>query len=776
MFILPLPAVALAALIGVGSVCLFPVLPNINKVYLIFSLALLLLGCQRNFFVSYICAIAIFFSFMAYEVNCYSKKQLSLELEGQKITVVGTIASIVINSTNTQQTFLFKVNKVDAVTSNWHLPALLKITWNNSTAPKLWPGDTWRLKIKVNKVRNYANPGSYDMQRYYWSQRISGRGYILANSNTELLQRNQFAYPLHSLRQQLKIMLDTILDDDKFTMLIQALTIGLKANLSTTDALVLQDTGTMHLMSVSGLHIGMLSAFCFMSIKLIYYLMPRLMGRFSRVWLGAILALLLSIFYAGLAGFAVATQRAIIMLAAFLSGIVFKRQTSSTHNYSLALLCVLLIDPFVVLGMGFWFSFIAVAGLLFIRRQQKINTKIQKFWRWYRPQIVLTLVLLPLTVLFFSKNSLVAPLANAIAIPWVSGLILPICLCAVFLLPIWPSFSSLLLKMALKSFTGLWFILSKLATLPVYTWCPPTSNLLLIIMLALLGVVWLYLPRGLPSKYWGILNLLAMFFVPVKTIPYGQASFTVLDVGQGLASVIQTQTHVLVYDTGAKLRNGFDLGLNIVVPYLQTKGIKKIDLLMISHADNDHVGGALGILSKINTNNILASDLTVLPGFKSSLCKSGQEWQWDGVYFKVLHPAIEDYRGSTKRNNYSCVLMVQAGTRKVILTGDIEKQGEKQIIARYGADLQADVMLVPHHGSKTSSSDEFLQTIQPQYAVIPVGYKNQYGHPKAEVMQRYSAMGIKVLRTDLDGAVNFQLSENLKVDCYRHNIKYFWLR
>ncbi len=235
---------------------------------------------------------------------------------------------------------------------------------------------------------------------------------------------------------------------------------------------------------------------------------------------------------------------------------------------------------------------------------------------------------------------------------------------------------------------------------------------------------------------------------------------------------MRTQNHVLVYDTGAKLQDNFDLGTRVVVPYLHNVGIKKIDALMISHGDNDHVGGAPGLLRSINANVVITSDDQTLSEFNPGLCIAGQQWEWDGVQFTVLHPDAEEvYK---KRNDRSCVLMVQAGDHKALLTGDIEKRSEKQLVARYGNELQADLMLVPHHGSKTSSSAEFLQTVNPKYALIPVGYKNQYGHPKEPVLQRYRDMNIAVLRTEYDGAINFRLGAELLPECYRRAQKGFW--
>lgn len=399
--------------------------------------------------------------------------------------------------------------------------------------------------------------------------------------------------------------------------------------------------------------------------------------------------------------------------------------------------------------------------------------QLHKIIFWLKPQIVIALALLPISLLFFSKSSLIGPLANMLAIPWVSFAVLPFCLGAVFILPLLPNLGILLLKIAESNFAFLWPILAKISILPTYNWHLPEKNLWLIILFALLGAAWLFIPRGLPGRWWGIFGLVPILCVQTSAIPLGQAEFTLLDVGQGLATVVRTQNHVLVYDTGAKLNANFDLGTRVVAPYLQSVGTKQIDALIISHSDNDHIGGAKGLLKKIAANSVITNDQKNLVDHNPKLCQAGQEWEWDGVVFTVLHPSLDV--ANKKRNDQSCVLMVQAGKHKALLTGDIEKRSEKQLIQRYGQKLQSDLMLVPHHGSKTSSSLEFLQTVQPKYALIPVGYKNQYGHPKEPVLQRYREMNIAILRTEYDGAISFRLGGDLHPHCYRREKKAFWL-
>lgn len=700
---------------------------------------------------------------MAFNIHQHLTHALPLELEGQKVTIIGTISSVVEDSKKPKSKFILDVSKVGNNQYTWYLPAKIQLSWD-AAGSKLQTGDTWQFKVKLKRPRNYANPGSFDTEKYFFQQRVVALGYVVAGAENHLLQQNVLYRPINLLRQRLLQIMRASLKTHNFGEVITALVLGSKGAMPEEHSAILQNTGTIHLLAISGLHIGLLASMCFVLVKFLWRLMPVRWMILPAPMVAACAAILLSGMYALMAGFSVATQRALIMVVVFLSGIILKRKISSIYSFSLALILVLLWDPFAILSVGFWFSFGAVALLMYAMRSRR---------DWLRPQLILACGLLPLNAMFFAKHSLIGPIANSIAIPWVGVAVLPLSLLAVLLLPLLPSVSTVCWQIAAKNFAFLWPLLTKLSYIPTLTWQLPLQNFGFSIFTSLLGTLWLFMPRGLPGRWWGMFGFVPLLFVFPQQVPYGQAEFTLLDVGQGLAAVVRTQQHVLVYDTGAKLNSEFDLGSRVVAPFLQTKGVRKIDTLMISHGDNDHIGGARGLLNKFSAQTIVTSDAQDLAEYQPMQCRAGQQWAWDGVHFTVLHPQVDIY--NKKRNDHSCVLLVQAGNQKLLLTGDIEKHSERQLIAHYGEDLQADIMLVPHHGSKTSSSAEFLQTVRPKYALIPVGYKNQYGHPKEPVLQRYREQNIAVLRTEHDGAISFRLGGDLKPSCFRRTQHGFWL-
>lgn len=758
-----LPITALALLGGICCTMFLPQMPSLAWMYVIIAACCTLLFVQPNHPLRIIAIAGLGLSLMVFHFHQHQSHALPAKIDREKITVIGTISSVVEDSKKPKSKFIFEIKNIEGKDYGWKLPASVQLTWHHAKK-SLQPGDSWKLKIKVKPPRNYANPGSFDAEKFYFQQRIVGLGYVIDAKENRLLQPNILSRPINNLRQHILRVMHACMPNQEFASIIVSLVLGIKGDLPAEQIEVLQNTGTAHLLAISGLHIGMLASMCFVIFRWLWRYVPSTWLFIPAPWLAACGALIVSIMYALLAGFGIATQRALIMVMVFLAGVLFKRKTSTTHSFCLALLLVLLWDPFAVLALGFWYSFLAVAFLIYAQRSSS---------HWLRPQLLIAIALLPLNLLFFGKNSLIAPIANSIAIPWVGLAVLPLSLLAVVMLPFLPDVSSMLWNIAAQNFAFLWPLLSKLALLPTYTWQLPLENLSIIILFAILGAIWLFMPRGLPGRWWGILGIMPLFFIVPQSIPKGQADFTLLDVGQGLATVIRTQNHVLVYDTGAKLTEKFDLGASVVVPYLQSIGVKKIDTLMISHADNDHVGGAVSLLRIFPAQTIITSDIEKLIHYQPIACFAGQQWEWDGVKFTVMHPNLDAlYK---KRNDQSCVLMIQAGEHKVLLTGDIEKRSEKQLISSYGEDLRADLMLVPHHGSKTSSSIEFLQTVNPKYALIPVGYQNRYGHPKQAVLQRYQDLGIAILRTEQDGAINFRLGGDLMPHCYRREQRGFWL-
>jgi len=440
------------------------------------------------------------------------------------------------------------------------------------------------------------------------------------------------------------------------------------------------------------------------------------------------------------------------------------RLAAPSRTLALALLVALLVDPWAVLAAGFWLSFGAVGALLYVGAA---TVGEGRGWRWKLRswgivQWAATLASLPVLLLVFQQFSLVSPLANAVAIPVISFIITPLALLGA-LIPWWP-----ILRLAHAVIGWLMIFLEWCAGWPV--WQAPAPPLWAAIA-AGLGVAICLLPRGVPGRLLGLALLLPALFWPVDKPPVGEAWISVLDVGQGLATVVRSREHTLIYDPGPLYSAESDAGQRVVVPYLRALGINRVDMLMVTHRDTDHSGGAASVLAALPVGEVRSS----LRGSIGESCLAGQSWDWDGVAFEILHPTAADYARDSKSNHLSCVLRVTAGGHSMLLTSDIEAADEAALLANYPGRLAADVLLVPHHGSKTSSTPAFLAAVGAGVALIPVGYRNRFGHPKAEVVARYEAAGVPLWRTDLDGALRLALgSGEVQISAWRKLHQRYW--
>ena len=523
-------------------------------------------------------------------------------------------------------------------------------------------------------------------------------------------------------------------------------------------------TGTTHLMSISGLHVTMVAALLGWLVNRLWRHSPVLALRLPAQKAGLLAACLAAFVYTLLAGFAVPAQRTLYMLLVAALAMLSGRIMAPSRTLCLALLVVLLIDPWAVLAAGFWLSFGAVGALLYTG-SAKVGETVG--WRQHLAacgsiQWAATVASLPVLLLVFQQFSLISPLANALAIPVVSFVITPLALLGA-ILPWWP-----ILALAHAVLDALMIFLQWCAVWPV--WQAPAPPLWAA-MLAGLGVFVLLLPRALPGRLLGLCLLVPAIFWPMDKPPAGEAWITVLDVGQGLASVIRTREHTLIYDPGPLYSAESDAGQRVVVPYLRWLGINRIDQLMVTHRDSDHSGGTASVLSAVKVGEVRSS----LDGAAGERCLDGQSWQWDGVLFEVLHPTARDYAVKGKANHVSCVLRVTAGGRRILLTSDIESADEAALLARHGDNLRADVLLVPHHGSRTSSTPAFLAAVGAGQAIIPVGYRNRFGHPRPDIVERYTAAGVRLWRTDRDGAVQLVLNQQgASVSGWRAENRRYW--
>jgi competence protein ComEC len=519
-----------------------------------------------------------------------------------------------------------------------------------------------------------------------------------------------------------------------------------------------------HQSSISGLHVTMVAAIFGWLVNFGWRRVPALALRLPAQKAGLLAACLAAMLYTLIAGFGVPAQRTLYMLLVAALAMLSGRIVAPSRTLLLGLLVVLLFDPWAVLAAGFWLSFGAVGALLYVGSAQVGETQgwRQRLRGWGVVQWAATLASLPVLLLVFQQFSLVSPLANALAIPVISFIVTPLALLGA-IIPWWP-----ILALAHAVLDGLMIFLDWAAAWPV--WQAPAPPVW-VALVAGLGVAVCLLPRYMPGRLLGVALILPVLFWPVEKPDDGSAWISVLDVGQGLAAVVRTREHTLIYDPGPLYSAESDAGQRVVVPYLRTLGINRVDMLMVTHRDSDHAGGTASVQAALVVEETRSS-VRELAGNR---CLAGQRWVWDGVTFEVLHPAAEAYAVNGKSNHISCVLRVTAGGRRMLLTSDIEAADEAALLARYPDDLAADVLLVPHHGSKTSSTAAFLAAVSAPTAIIPVGYRSRFGHPKAEVVARYEAMGAALWRTDRDGAVEVKLSEHdIKLAGWRQTHGRYW--
>jgi competence protein ComEC len=581
-----------------------------------------------------------------------------------------------------------------------------------------------------------------------------------------------------SLRQHLRDAINTALQDHPLRGIVQALAIGNRQQISPAQWDTLIRTGTSHLVAISGLHVGLVAGFAFFMARRGW----RCSARAALLWpahkAAAVVALFTASAYALLAGFSVPTQRALVMVAVVMLAVLLQRRTRVSSLLALALLAVLLLDPMAVLAAGFWLSFGAVAVIVY-GMSGRSGESHRWWWRWGRAQWLVAVGLLPLLIGLFQQASLVAPLANLVAVPWVTLLSVPLTLLGSLLLGLIPGLGEGLLLLAAWSLQGLWWLLEMMGQWPQAQWQQGTAPWWAVAC-ALPGVVWLLAPRGVPARWVGGVWLLPLLLARPAELAPGEAHFALLDVGQGLAAVVQTRRHVLVFDTGPRFSSGFNTGEAVLAPYLRARGIGHIDTLIVSHGDNDHRGGVEGLRNEFPVQRVLSS---VPQRFRTrglaqevAACRDGQNWQWDGVQFTVLNPQAEA-EAARSDNNRSCVLRVQAGSQRLLLTGDIEAAAEQTLVQRHGEALAAELLVVPHHGSLTSSTPEFIAAVAPRVALFPVGYRNRFGFPKPLVVERYRQRGVQLFDTAHHGALEIRLGDEAElrqIHAYRQDAARYW--
>ncbi|MEX6503206.1 DNA internalization-related competence protein ComEC/Rec2 [Pseudomonas zhanjiangensis] len=695
--------------------CLLPVLGLMLLPFRSYPLALLLFG----------------FSWACICAQWALDDRLAPELDGRTLWLQGRVVGL---PQLGDEVVRFQLD--GAVSRHGKLPERLRLAWHGG--PALRAGEHWRLAVRLKRPRGLVNPQSFDYEAWLLAQRIGATGTVKAGER--LSAAGGFDGWRDGLRRRL-------LASEAWGRAgaLSALVLGDASGLSTADWRLLQDTGTVHLLVISGQHIGLLAG-------LLYGLVAGLarLGWWPRgcPWLPCACALGFAgaLAYGLLAGFEVPVRRACVMIGLVLLWRWRFRHLGIWLPLLCALLLVLLVEPLASLQPGFWLSFGAVA-LLVLTFSGRLGA-----WPWWqtlgRAQWAMALGLLPLLLALGLPISASGPLANLLAVPWVGVAVVPLAMFGTLLLPV-PWLGEALLWLAGGLLELLFFLLAQIAA-----WQPawlPGALPLWALLLCALGSLLLLMPAGVPMRSLGWLLLLPLLYSPPPRPAPGQAQVWMLDVGQGLAVLVRTREHALLYDAGARSAD-FDMGERVVVPSLRALDVRRLDLLLLSHADNDHAGGAAAVLRGLEAARVLSGEAAELPRrLQAGPCASGQSWQWDEVRFSTWR-----WAQAGTGNQASCVLQVEASGERLLLTGDIDSQAEQALLTS-GLDLRADWLLVPHHGSRSSSSATFLQAVAPRAALISRGALNAFGHPHASVLARYQALPARLYDSVEQGAVRLRL-------------------
>ena len=623
------------------------------------------------------------------------------------------------------------------------IPSRVRLSWY-APPPAIKAGQSWRLQVRLKQPHGSLNPGAFDYERWLFLQGYRATGYVRANASNRLLDDGG-GMLIDRLRQTIAERIAAQFNQSPVNGMLQALVIGERSGIDESQWEILRKTGTAHLLAISGLHIGLVAGFAYLIAQWLWLRIGS--PRISSPALGAIGAIAAALFYAALAGFSLPTRRALIMIALVMGGILARRKVLVSHTLALALFLIVLCNPASVLSAGMGLSFGAVALIVYA-----LGGRLGKSPSWLaigKIHVLTAFGLSPLLLLYFRQFSVIAPIANALAVPIVGAVVVPAGLLGTALLGLLPQAGAAVLSIAVTTLETLWHYLEWLANLHFaqVRWVQPGLGS---VCAALAGLLLAFAPRGIRARWLAFPILLPLAFPAQDHPKAGEFQLTLLDVGQGLSAIVETKRHTLVFDTGARFSDRLDMGSAVVAPFLRSRNIRNIDRLVISHADNDHLGGArsLDVLFPINRIDTSARD--AIDWRQTRPCRQGQHWIWDGVDFNMLAPFGEH---PERENDNSCVLRIQSRSQSILLTGDIERRSELELVQRYGPALSSDYLVLAHHGSNTSSNPEFLAAVRPKYALVSAGYRNRYGFPRSQVIERLQRIGAKLFNTADSGAI-----------------------
>ena len=775
---LRLAAAALAWLAGIGLQLQQPALWPTAAYLLLLALALALALAWRRLPCLLLALALLGFAGTGWRAAQRLADALPAALQGQDLQLRGVIARL--PQPGPQGTrFVFRVEQALLAGQPVQVPALVSLGWYRGFdgdallgAPPqaLRAGQRWSLTARLRQPHGTLNPHGFDLELWMFEQGLRANGTVRdGRGSANRLLAEDAGHPVERARQAVRDAILLRVAERQAAGVLAALAVGDQAAIEREDWELFRHTGVAHLMSISGLHVTFFAWLAAALVGPLWRLSPRLMlalpAPLAARW-GGVLA---AAGYALLAGWGVPAQRTLWMLAT----VALLRSSGLHWPAPLVLLAaavvVTLFDPWALLQPGFWLSFVAVALLMVAEPAAAAGRGwVPALKRGLHTQAVASIGLAPLSLVFFQQVSLVGFVANLLAIPLVTLAIVPLTLAGMLLHPLWAVASALVQRLV--------DVLELLAGLPLGLWtaaAAPGWG----VAAGVLGGALLLMPLPWRLRALGVPLLLPLLAPPLHRPAPGSFEVLAADVGQGTAVLVRTRAHLLVYDAGPRYSAETDAAQRVLLPLLQARGERHIDLLMLSHSDTDHVGGAASLLARLPVRALSSS----LPeghalresGVPHSRCLAGQSWDWDGVRFELLHPLPGDFAQASRPNALSCVLRVQAGDgRSLLLSGDIEAAQEAALLARAAPALRSQVLLVPHHGSRTSSTEPFIAAVAPGTALVQAGYRSRFGHPAPEVQARYRALGVDLLRSDRCGAWIWDAAGATR--CHRQSAARYW--
>ncbi|MBC5782455.1 ComEC/Rec2 family competence protein [Ramlibacter sp. USB13] len=735
-------------------------------------------------------AAASAFGMTGWRAAAYLADGLDPALEGRDLLVTGIVAAMP-HRNEAGLRFRFEVESAHLAGSAVRLPPLALVGWYGGadaageTAPDpqrlpadVRAGERWRFALRPKAPHGQRNPHGFDYELWLWEEGVQSTAAVRSGVRDPPPQRLDatWRHPVEQARQSVRDAIFRRVAEPALAGVLAALVVGDQGAIERADWDVFRATGVAHLMSISGLHVTMFAWGAAAVIGFAWRRSTRLCLAWPAQHAGLAGGLLLAAAYALFSGWGVPAQRTVLMLATVSVLRLGARGWPWPWVWLLACAVVVAADPWALTQAGFWLSFVAV-GVLFASGppasrdrsaapRHPARRALAAALAMGREQAIVTVALTPLSLLLFQQVSVVGLLANLLAIPWVTLVVTPLGLLGVLLPEAWAAGAA--------AVEGLGTVLRLLAVFPWATWSAPAPPP----WAAGAGVVGgLLLAARLPwtTRLLGIPLLVPVLLWQAPRPPPGEFELLAADVGQGNAVLVRTASHALVYDSGPGYSRETDAGQRVLVPLLRALG-EQLDLLVLSHRDTDHTGGAAAVL-RMQPQAALLSSLEAghpLQALRPSRrCLAGDAWEWDGVRFEVLHPRAEDHAPSARPNALSCVLRVGNGRVHALLAGDIEKPQELRLV-QDGAALRADWLLVPHHGSRTSSSEPFLEAVGPALAVAQAGYRNRFGHPAADVVQRYATRGIALEASPACGALTWASQSPAAVRCERRDAPRYW--